>query len=170
MDTPREKFDSLYEQYFPRVYAYFSICFGSDTAEDLAQATFLKLWDFLRRPNQRLPDHFRAWIFRVAVNVKNDFLRKKQRTPQRMEYEEARQGQSLEMEPQTVESISVEQALSRLHPGEREILLFKHAGLTSEELGRIYEISPSAVRSRLSVARAHFQRILKEYGVMCNDA
>ena len=87
-----------------------------------------------------------------------------------MEYEEARQGQSLEMEPQTVESISVEQALSRLHPGEREILLSKHAGLTSEELGRIYEISPSAVRSRLSVARAHFQRILKEYGVMCNDA
>ncbi len=136
METPQELFDELYGQYFSRVYAYFSICFGSDTAEDLAQATFLKLWDFLRRPGHRLPDHFRAWIFRVAVNVKNDYLRKKQRTPQQIEYEEAGQGQVIEMEHRTMESLSVEMALSRLRPGERELLLFKHAGLTSEELGK----------------------------------
>ncbi len=169
MGTPRELFDGLYEQYFPRVYAYFSLCFGSDAAEDLAQATFLKLWGFLRQPGRKLPDHFQAWIFRVAVNVKNDYLRKKQRSPQQVEYEEAGRGQILEMEHRTVESLSVEMAFSRLRPGERELLLFKQAGLTSEELGKIYEISPSAVRSRLSAARTHFKSVLREYGVMCDE-
>lgn len=166
METPRERFDDLYQQYFPKVYSYFSICFGADTAQDLSQITFLKVWDFLRQPHKKLPDHFRAWIFRVAVNVKNDYLRKKQRIPQQLEYEETYSGQGREMESQTVESLLVEQTLSKLHPGERELLLFKHAGLTSEEIGRIYGISPSTVRSRMSIARTHFQKNLEEYGVI----
>ncbi len=123
METPRERFDDLYQQYFPKVYSYFSICFGADTAQDLSQITFLKVWDFLRQPHKKLPDHFRAWIFRVAVNVKNDYLRKKQRIPQQLEYEETYSGQGREMESQTVESLLVEQTLSKLHPGERTVVV-----------------------------------------------
>ena len=168
MGTPRELFDGLYEQYFPRVYAYFSLCFGSDAAEDLAQATFLKLWGFLRQPGRKLPDHFRAWIFRVAVNVKNDYLRKKQRSPQQVEYEEAGTN-SGNGAPDSGIPVRRNGIFQALRPGERELLLFKQAGLTSEELGKIYEISPSAVRSRLSAARTHFKSVLREYGVMCDE-
>ena len=167
MQSP-ELFDSLYDRYFSRVFAYFSVCFGSDTAEDLAQTVFLKLWHFLRRPGRVLPDNFKAFIFRVAVNVKNDYLRQKQRSPLSVEYDEERKTQVVELEPGMLDSMSVELALSRLRTEERDVLLLKNAGLNSGEIAKIYGISSSAVRSRLSAARAHFQKILVQYGVKCD--
>ena len=75
-ETEKEtQFDAVYRELFGDVYAYFNICFGEQTAEDLAQEAFLRVWRAV--DSGKIPDNWRAWVFRCAVNLKNDFLRRK---------------------------------------------------------------------------------------------
>lgn len=50
-----------------------------DTAEDLAQETFFKVWKNLRRfdPNK----NFKVWLFAIAKNTAYDFFKKKKTLP-----------------------------------------------------------------------------------------
>ena len=76
-----EQFNSIYGTYFSSVFAYFCACFGKDQAESLAQQTFLQVWRALKNPTFEEPKSWKAWVFRTAINVKNDWLRKKRVTP-----------------------------------------------------------------------------------------
>ena len=87
-DMAEEKFRSLYEENQKIVYAYFLSCFHDPfTAEELSQETFEKIWKYLRENPYFLPVQQKAWIFCIVANVKNDWLRKKQRSPQMQEYD-----------------------------------------------------------------------------------
>ncbi len=68
-------FDRVYAELFRDVFSYFNVCFGAEAAEDLAQEVFLRVWKTL--DGGKIPDSWRAWVFRCAVNLKNDFLRQK---------------------------------------------------------------------------------------------
>lgn len=162
-------FEQVYGLTFRKVYAYFAACFGREPAEDLTQQVFLKLWDFVRRPDFGRPDgtpepaNWQAWVFRVAVNVKNDRLRQKQRRGVETEYEDALQNEAREADP--TEAVAVQTAFAALGSGEREILTMKQIGLSSAEMGELLEISDSAARSRLAAAKQSFLRKLQENGV-----
>ena len=71
---PAEAFDELWEKYNKRVYYYFRRQFDEDTAEDLCQQTFMKVWQYLCSYCGKIQKP-RPWIFAVAKNVKNDYLR-----------------------------------------------------------------------------------------------
>ena len=138
--TNNKRFESLYKTYFSRVYSYFSLCFDPHRAQDLAQQTFLNVWKALARSkmwNGHIENE-RAWIFRIAVNVKNDELRKKQRRPPTQEL---------------IETLSDSQSSQ------------ENMGLTSREIAEVLRISASAVRSRISGARERFSQILIKKGV-----
>ncbi len=153
-------FDRVYDALFRDVYAYFNVCFGAQTAEDLAQETFLRVWKAIDSGN--IPEIWRAWVFRCAVNLKNDFLRKK--------YAEGKLPQT-EIEPAPPRapddsgSLSVQRAFDRLPSDARELLTLKTAGLTSEEIGAILKISASAVRTRLQKAKQSFKISLETEGI-----
>ena len=72
-------FSTVYAQYYANVYRYFCACFDKNAAEDLTQSVFTSLWRQMQKIGFLEPDNWRAWIFRAAVNQKNDFLRIKQR-------------------------------------------------------------------------------------------
>ena len=67
-ETEKEtQFDAVYRELFGDVYAYFNICFGEQTAEDLAQEAFLQIYRVLDKydPNKK----FFSWMYRVSHNI-----------------------------------------------------------------------------------------------------
>ena len=60
-------FEEIYEVYWPKVYRQ---CMGymndPDAAKDIAQETFIKVWQHL--PNFRNESSIGTWIFRISVN------------------------------------------------------------------------------------------------------
>lgn len=158
------QFDALYDALHRPVYAYFSTCFGPHAAEDLTQLTFLRVWRHLQANPVFTPDNARAWVFRIAVNCKNDWLRRKQRegTPLALPEQQPSGDPSPD---QLDEAAAVSAALGRLSDADRDLLLLKNLGLTSEELGRLLHLSASAVRSRTAAAKKRFVQTLRECGV-----
>lgn len=167
-NLPDSVFDSVYSLCFRKVYAYFSAAFGPLLAEDLSQQVFVKLWRYLSKEDAVEPDNWQAWIFRLAINEKNDYLRKKQRTASTSEYNDALENMQLDRRDADEESIAVRQAFACLAQEERELLTLKSIGFTSAEIGALWGISDSTIRSRLSAAKKRFRENLMENGVNCD--
>lgn len=71
--------DALYWEHMPRVYNFFRYRIGdNDIANDLTSTTFTKAWR-ARHQYQHNLGVFSAWLFTIARNVANDYLRKVQR-------------------------------------------------------------------------------------------
>ena len=73
MNNETYKFDSLYQEFQPKVFRYFARLVGDNDAQDLAQETMVKV--------SRGLDSFRGestvstWIYRIATNVLRDRFR-----------------------------------------------------------------------------------------------
>jgi RNA polymerase sigma factor (sigma-70 family) len=163
--SQNEIFDKLYSEFSGRVYAYLSACAGADNAADLTQQTFLNLWKHMKYAGKE-PDNYKAWVFRIAINVKNDFLRQKKRYPQPVEFCDELDTEILQDDYMT-ETAAVKNALEKLTDEQREIILLCSAGLDSNETGKALGISASAARSRLAKARSVLKCRLQECGVIC---
>lgn len=156
-------FDRVYAELFRDVYAYFNVCFGSETAEDLAQEAFLRVWKAV--DSGKIPDNWRAWVFRCAVNLKNDFLRQKYAGEKsQTAAEQVLSTQEASPAPDGAQ-LSIQCALARLPAADRELLTLKSFGFTSEEIGEFLKISASAVRTRLQKAKQSFKFSLEKEGV-----
>jgi len=74
MNNQRQLFQQLFEENSKRVY---HLCYGytgdSDSANDLMQETFIKVWQNLDR--FRNQSQFSTWIYRIAVNTCLSYLR-----------------------------------------------------------------------------------------------
>lgn len=68
-------FNELYEKYYKKVLSYFKKEFDADEAEDLTQQTFLQLWSWIA--NMQFIKNKKAYIFRIAKNVRCDRYRQK---------------------------------------------------------------------------------------------
>lgn len=156
-------FDRVYAELFRDVYAYFNVCFGAETAEDLAQEAFLRVWKAV--DSGKIPDNWRAWVFRCAVNLKNDFLRQKYAGEKsQTAAEQVLSTQDASPAPDGAQ-LSIQCALARLPAADRELLTLKSFGFTSEEIGEFLKISASAVRTRLQKAKQSFKFSLEKEGV-----
>lgn len=146
-------FDAVYAQLFDDVYAYFNLCFGAQTAEDLSQEAFLRVWKAIDSGN--MPDNWRAWVFRCAVNLKNDFLRRKY-AENSLQEQAVWESTAAPTAPDDLDRLAAARALGALKAEERELLTLKSFGFTSDEIGGLLGISASAVRTRLQKAKQHF--------------
>lgn len=150
-------FDGVYTELASDVFAYFNVCFGAQAAEDLTQEVFLRVWRAIEAENP--PDNWRAWTFRCAVNLKNDFLRRAYATRETAEIPETQVDVSAKTED--TQRLAVQQAFARLPQAEREMLSLKNSGFTSEEIGTWLGVTASAARTRMQKAKQHFARLLE---------
>lgn len=73
-------FSELVKKYLGPVYNFvFRLVNNRETAEDLTQEIFLKVWKKLYRYN--LDKSFRTWLYTIAKNTTFDYLKKKRELP-----------------------------------------------------------------------------------------
>ena len=127
-----------------------SSALGGDTyaAEDLRQEAFVRAWRSL--PRDLDPHRQRAWLRRTALNLAIDELRRRGRRP--VASLDAANQIAEATQPQ--EPDAAREALARLSPNERLLLLLRFSGgLRHAEIARLLDTTEDAVRKRVSRAR-----------------
>ncbi len=136
-----------------------------DDARDAAQDVYLRVFKYLAR--FRAGEDFRAWLYRITINVCHDFARKKGATglAQFDQIDFVQESAALETGGRRVdpESLALQEqqlalirsALQSLSPKERAALVLRDLeGFSTEEVAHALGSRPVTVRSQVSSARA----------------
>lgn len=153
-------FEVLYRRWARRVmaYAYRSLNDRGE-AEDVVQETFLAL--HRSSPRYKSCERFGAFLFRIAGNAVRSRYRKRIPFPVDDEAEEVRGVPEEPLLERVEDREDLGQALLRLHPEQREVLLLAVvAGLGYREIGVMTGISEDAVAARIYRARKRLREIL----------
>jgi RNA polymerase sigma-70 factor (ECF subfamily) len=148
-----------------------------DTALDLAQETFVKLYQARNRYRPR-GSQFSTWLFAIASNLAKNHARWRFRHPEVPLESPACEGVNRIPEPQDAGADPAQAAIAResaeqvrlavlaLPDDQREaLMLFTHEQLGYAEIARIARCSPKAVETRIYRARLTLKQKLKGLGM-----
>jgi RNA polymerase sigma-70 factor (ECF subfamily) len=161
-------FDTVYRECVADVHGYAMSLLGDRTAaEDVTAQAFERLYRSRARLD-RTRGTPRAWLFAIARNAALDELRRRRRRPEEIvvadDLPAADQPGDGPLE-ELLRRETVHDALSRLDPREREIVLLKfHGQLSNGELARVLGISESNAGTRLHRALARLRECLQDTG------
>jgi RNA polymerase sigma factor (sigma-70 family) len=160
-----EKLTLLYDRYAKPLYAFFYRLTSNPTAsEDLVQNVFVRILKY--RDNFRDEGRFSTWLFAIAHNVKNDYLRKVLRRGDEFfaDRQEPEDPGDLAADVEKSErAAALMQAIERLSPAQREALvLFRIEGLKSREIADILNCSENTVKARIFRAVESLKKSCRE--------
>jgi len=124
-----------------------------DTAEDLTQETFIRLFKEIRAG--RTPDNIRAWLYTVATNLVTSRGRR-MAVAERFKAVLAIRGSADSPEQDTVRAERqdiVQRALAKLPTDDRTALLLSAHGFAGREIAAVLGRSDGATRTLLTRAR-----------------
>lgn len=147
-DNIARLFGEIYEKYYKKIFRWFRRDFSNEDAEDLAQQTFLQLWGWL--PQADGVKSAGALVYSIARNVRADRYRN---TAFMLETASIYDFLELPDTSARIEAAEIKIALETLGVRDRELLLMKAQGFTSDEIGTAFGISASAARTRLQKIR-----------------
>lgn len=143
----------------------------SHRGEDLAQETFVRV--FARRKDYQARGRFSTFLWRVAMNLCYDELRKINRRSETSLHQEAQDsidaldalaGKELAPDARLVEDERaklVRQALLRLPEAYRVVVILRHyENLKFREIADVLEIPQGTVKSRMAEALSQLHRVL----------
>ena len=163
-----EAFGLLYERYYGQVYSVaFQYLKIHEPAEDLAQLTFLRIWEKRRY----LPEieRFDAYLFKIARNALTDQFRKRAsletyqlRIQQLFEEEQGNPEEQL-INKQKLSLIS--RAIERL-PAQQQLAyrLSRDKGLSYNEIADKMKVSVNTVRKHISLALSSIREFFITHG------
>jgi RNA polymerase sigma-70 factor (ECF subfamily) len=138
-------FEEIHTEYWPKVYRQ---CMGymndPDAAKDLAQETFIKVWQHL--PKFREESSLGTWIFRIAVNTCLGQIRKDKKMPKSELPKEIFEEILVNNEPQVQ---FLYKCISELPEVERIIISLELEELKQKEIAKIVGLSESNVRVKI---------------------
>jgi RNA polymerase sigma-70 factor (ECF subfamily) len=154
----REAFDELFARYRQTLYGYFRRRLSSAArAEELAQDTFLAVLRATARYEPRAS--VRSYLFGIAWNL----LSGERRKAGGGSWPDAAVETAAADSPES--AIWVRQALARLDPEEREILMLReYEQLSYDEIAALLRVPVNTVRSRLFRARMALREFLEPAG------
>jgi RNA polymerase sigma-70 factor, ECF subfamily len=154
-----EAFSTLFDQYFNAIYRYLvSLSGDEDTADDLAQETFIRAYRNLHRLGP--PYAIRPWLYRIAHNVFITHVKgRKQAVSLDPDLPIASDDPSPEHQVLSSEwGGPVGSALKRLAPTHREALMLREIeGFQYNDIAEILGVSLDNVKVVLHRARASFK-------------
>src|SRR6266542_5366716 len=128
-----------------------------DEAEDVVQEALLRAYLGLSR--LRDPDRFGSWLCGIAVNLAKMRLRGRA-VQSRLVVAGGLAAETGDLEEREVLRL-VQEAVQLLPPGQRDVVLMHYIDdLSCEEIARLLDTTPGAVRVRLHRARAQLRREL----------
>jgi RNA polymerase sigma-70 factor (ECF subfamily) len=165
----------IVEKYQNRVYALvYGMVRNREDARDLTQDAFVKAYNSL--DSFRLESSFYTWLYRIAMNLAIDFLRKRQRqgTTSFDEAVASRDdgGSVAEIHHTDDPRRTLERkrlydrimaSLEQLPADQKQVILLRELeGLSYKEISEIMDIPEGTVMSRLFYARKKLQKLLAE--------
>ena len=168
-DGNRSAFDQLIDRYQGDIYRmiYYRIHRQMD-AEDLTQDVFVRAYRSIAR--LREPQRFRSWLYTIAVNRVNDYLRKKR---VRSIFKSSDEGPEIQPEaddrrenPEALEQVlkedfwrQVGRIARKLSKMEREVFMLRFMDdLNIAEISQILKKSESTIKTHLYRALAKFKK------------
>jgi RNA polymerase sigma-70 factor, ECF subfamily len=156
----------------------FQLCYqiigDREQAEDVTQETFIHAFQHLH--TFKMQARFYTWIYRIAINLSINTIRKQQRGRAKASLTDyayqTEAGQSyLERKQQNLEPFElkeiheiIERGIKSLSPEHRQVLtMFDLDGMTHEEISRQLHLKSGTVRSRLHYARKKMKAFLSSY-------
>jgi RNA polymerase sigma-70 factor, ECF subfamily len=167
----QESFNQLILRWERPIYALaYRVIGQEEDARDVAQETFLRAFRAL--PGFKGEAKFSSWIYRIALNLCRDWIRRKRRTPVSQLPEDvdlddlvAERGPTESVEDLVARrelSTVVEEAMGILPEEQRTAVILKeYHGMTFQEIAELQGVPLSTVKTRLyqglSVLRKHLQ-------------
>ncbi len=166
-DNDIEAFEILVQRYQGAARRVFISYFGRHAdVEDLVQELFLRIFKHRRR--YRSQDRFRAWFYRIAMNLAHDQWRQQRRRKKRLLRFFIHQKHELEYTPSAAESAplmtrglvqQLEQHIRDLPPRQRQVLILRYVEeMSLNEIAELLGLQVGSVKSTLH----HAQRKLKD--------
>jgi RNA polymerase sigma-70 factor (ECF subfamily) len=158
-------FDMLLERYERKVFnGVMRLVNSRDDAKDITQNVFLKVYQNLGRFDARYK--FFSWIYRIAVNESINFLHSKKPVgPVDEQLPSTRRG-PLENLRGAELGDAVQDALMRLSPDYRTVVVLRHFhGCSYREMSEILEIREETVKSRLFSGRKMLRDLMIQKGI-----
>lgn len=148
-------FKELFEANYPMVFRHLMLIFGERSiAEDIAQETFIKLYE--QPPNEFT--NLSGWLMKVSTNLAYNYVRgeknRKQRESERILASTAFDEDFL----RTSEVFEAREALSALSERDRICLILKFSGFRYDEIAGITGIKESSIGKVLARALEKFKR------------
>ena len=129
------------------------------TAEDLVQEAFWKAINNEAMLQTMTPPQRRAWLYQV---VKNLFIDRTRHAAYEAVMEELPETAGDEL-PSEYDSLLSQDLLRRLPEDERVLFVLRYIeGYNSTELGKLFSLSPGAVRAKRFSARQHLKKELED--------
>ena len=153
-------FNFLVNKYYPRVYAsLFSFTKSKEDSEDLAQQTFLKVWQQIE--SFRGDSAFFTWVYRIAINLAKNYVvsssYKKQKVNTSIEYAEIEISSYENIESVLMHDQSMEEIRNYINSMPESLktafTLRESGGKSYEEISNITATPIGTVRSRIFRSR-----------------
>ncbi|MBC7362304.1 MAG: sigma-70 family RNA polymerase sigma factor [Candidatus Aminicenantes bacterium] len=168
----QEAFSMLVKSYQNKVFGLaVNIVHNRETADDLAQEIFLKV--YLSLPRFRFQAEFGTWLYQIAINHIRDYLRKHKKEKDDLRLDDIPEPGSEEKEvslklaenqEEERRKMLLRQKLEEMPEKYRLILSLRDIqGLSYEEIGKILKLSPGTVDSRLHRARRLLRKKLAPF-------
>ena len=153
-------FNFLMNKYYPRVYAsLFSFTKSKEDSEDLAQQTFVKVWQQIQ--SFRGDSAFFTWVYRIAINLAKNYVAssgyKKQKVNSSIDQLEIDISSNENIESMLIHSQSIDDIKDFINTMPEALktafTLRESEGKSYEEISIITETPIGTVRSRIFRAR-----------------
>jgi len=167
-----EAFTELVRRYQRRIYhTVFRFTKNHLDADDLAQETFMKAFKSLKEFKQK--SSFYTWLYRIAVNLSLNFLKKKDREKGREDFVEnyspsgkaklsASSPENYSLKKEAGKKLS--EAINSLPLAYKvSFILVVYQGMTHGQAAQVLRCSENTVSWRMHKARKILQRKLKSY-------
>lgn len=146
--TAREDFEKVYSEKVHAVESFFAKRAPNSDVDDLTQQTFMKLWVYMC--NSHNIRSYKSLIFTIAKSVLIDYYRRKGSA---ISLEESAENLSLLYAVDFENVVIMRSLLATLSPEEKVLIDLRAQGCSYGEIGKIFGISASAVRSRMQNTR-----------------
>lgn len=153
-----ELFHRVYRENYRKV---ISLCLGfvngdQDLAKDLAQETFIKVWEHM--DSFRNEASFSTWIYRITVNTCLTYSKKKKFVPLSVDVAAEENSDELKKEHQFQ---SMYKCIDKLLPLSKSIILLELEQLPQKEIAEIMGMTHEALRTRIHRIKSQLSKCVK---------